>query len=276
LSKQSEQGADLFELRGVTMDFGSIRALDDITIQLRAGEVVGVVGDNGAGKSTLVKIITGYHRPTRGSLHFQGEKVDFASPHDARAVGIEAVYQDLALLEELSLWRNFFLGKELRRKLASLSMLRVHEMRDICLRELKQMGLTRLRSADEPASLLSGGERQSLAITRAVHFGARVLILDEPTAALSVRETRKVFGTIDAARQRGLGVIYIDHNMAHVHPVADRIVFLEHGKIKSTFTKGEVSLDELIEMIALSGTTEPDLAHDVEQSSHRSSRTSLG
>jgi simple sugar transport system ATP-binding protein len=256
MSQQVQGNADLLELRGVCMDFGTIRALDGISMQLHAGEVVGLVGDNGAGKSTLVKIITGYYRPTHGSLHFLGNETGFRSPYAARSAGIEAVYQDLALLEELSLWRNFFLGKELKRNLASFSMLNVRKMKDTCLRELRQMGLTRLRSADEPASLLSGGERQSLAITRAVYFGARLLILDEPTAALSVRETRNVFATIDAVRKRGLGVLYIDHNMAHVHPVADRIVFLEHGKIKATFAKGEVTLQELIELVALSGTAE--------------------
>lgn len=242
--------APVIELSEVTMDFGTVKALEHASLSVAPGEVVGLVGDNGAGKSTLVKIITGYHSPTSGRLDFDGRPVRFNSPAAAREVGIEMVYQDLAIVNELSLWRNFFLGKEMRRRLGPFAILNKNEMRRICFAELQAIGLTGLRSANEPASVLSGGERQSLAIGRAVYFGARLLLLDEPTAALSVRETQSVFRAVNAARERGLGVIYIDHNLAHVHPIADRIVFLEHGRIQAVLRPTETTLQELVELVA--------------------------
>mgnify|MGYP000536508459 CR=1 FL=1 len=240
----------VIELANVTMDFGTVKALERVSMSVAPGEVVGLVGDNGAGKSTLVKVITGYHSPTSGRLTFDGREVRFNSPAAARALGIEMVYQDLAIVNELSMWRNFFLGKEIRRRIGPFAILKTNEMRHICFSELQAIGLTGLRSANEPASVLSGGERQSLAICRAVHFGARLLLLDEPTAALSVRETQSVFRAVDAARKRGLGVIYIDHNLAHVHPIADRIVFLEHGRIHAVLRPMETTLQELVELVA--------------------------
>lgn len=240
----------VFELDSVVVDFGSIRAVDGVSLEVRAGEVVGIIGDNGAGKSTLLKIMNGFHRPTDGTVRFHGLPVTFASPADARARGIETVYQDLALIDELSLWRNFFLGKELRRKVGPLSIMRTADMRRICRAQLEGLGLTRLRSSDEPALTLSGGERQSLAITRAVYFGAEVLLLDEPTAALAVREVQHVIRSIEAARARGLAVVYIDHNLAHVHPIADRLVVLEHGRVATVLDKGSASLEELIVILS--------------------------
>ena len=251
--------APLLSLEGITMDFGTIRAVDDVTLDVQPGEVLGLVGDNGAGKSTLIKIITGYHRPTAGRIRFLGANVQFRSPAAARELGIETVYQDLAIIDELPLWRNFFLGKELVQRLAPVRVLRTHEMRRICSQKLGEMGLTRLRRADEAASVLSGGERQSLAITRAVHFGARLLLLDEPTASLAVKETQHVFRAIESARARGLGVVYIDHNIDHVVPVADRVVLLEHGEVAETFQRGERSANELRELIART-TRSPELA----------------
>jgi simple sugar transport system ATP-binding protein len=234
------------------MDFGTIRAVDDVTLDVQPGEVLGLVGDNGAGKSTLIKIITGYHRPTAGRIRFLGANVQFRSPAAARELGIETVYQDLAIIDELPLWRNFFLGKELVQRLAPVRVLRTHEMRRICSQKLGEMGLTRLRRADEAASVLSGGERQSLAITRAVHFGARLLLLDEPTASLAVKETQHVFRAIESARARGLGVVYIDHNLAHVHPIADRIAVLDHGRLRMVFRRDEATVDDLIELLVQS------------------------
>jgi simple sugar transport system ATP-binding protein len=242
--------ASLVELRGIWKYYGATPAVRDVNLTVNPGEVVGLVGDNGSGKSTLVKIIMGYHRPTRGTVKLFGNEVAMHSPAQARALGIEAVYQDLALIDDLSLWRNFFLGRELRTPVLEGNRLNRGLMRVICRSKLEELGLVHIRSADEPASVLSGGEKQSLAITRAVHFGARLLILDEPTAALSVRETRSVLSVITSARDRGLGVIYIDHNMEHVTPVADRIAFLEHGHIIETFSLGETSTEQLREMIA--------------------------
>jgi simple sugar transport system ATP-binding protein len=240
----------LVELDGIWKYYGSTPAVRDVNLTVNPGEVVGLVGDNGSGKSTLVKIIMGYHRPTRGTVKLFGNEVAMHSPAQARALGIEAVYQDLALIDDLSLWRNFFLGREIRSPVFEGNRLNRSQMRVICRSKLEELGLVHIRSADEPASVLSGGEKQSLAITRAVHFGARLLILDEPTAALSVRETRSVLSVITSARDRGLGVIYIDHNMEHVTPVADRIAFLEHGHIIETFSLGETSTEQLREMIA--------------------------
>ena len=238
------------ELDGIWKFYGTTPAVRDVHLTVNAGEVVGLVGDNGSGKSTLVKIMMGYHRPTRGTVRLFGQEVALRSPAQARNLGIEAVYQDLALIGELSLWRNFFLGREIREALSRAARLNRPLMRNICRTKLEELGLVHIRSADEAAAVLSGGEKQSLAITRAVYFGARVLILDEPTAALSVRETRNVLSVISAARERGLGVIYIDHNMEHVTPVADRIALLEHGHVIATFRRGETSTEELRELVA--------------------------
>jgi simple sugar transport system ATP-binding protein len=240
----------IVELRGVTKYYAATRALHNVSLSVRPGEVVGLVGDNGSGKSTLLKIITGFHAPTRGKILFQGEDVRLRSPGQARRLGIECVYQDLALIDELSLWRNFFLGRELVVGRSSFRLMRRRAMRRICSQELEKLGLVHVASVDHPAAGLSGGEKQSLAITRAIHFGVRLLLLDEPTAALSVRETRHVLDVIDTARSRGLGVVYIDHNLDHVAPVADRVVLLEHGEIAGTFARGERSADELRELVA--------------------------
>jgi simple sugar transport system ATP-binding protein len=243
-------GSPIVELEGVTKYYGATRALNRVSLTVDAAEVVGLVGDNGSGKSTLLKIVTGYHAPSAGRIRFLGNDVKLASPAAARKLGIECVYQDLALIDELSLWRNFFLGREISARIGPISRLRRRTMRRICAEELDKLGLVHVRSTDSPAVSLSGGEKQSLAITRAIHFGVRLLLLDEPTAALSVRETRNVLDVIDRARERGLGVVYIDHNIDHVVPVADRVILLEHGQIAATFQRGERTADELRELIA--------------------------
>jgi simple sugar transport system ATP-binding protein len=243
-------GSPIVELDGVTKYYGATRALNGVSLTVDAAEVVGLVGDNGSGKSTLLKIVTGYHAPSAGRIRFLGEDVKLASPAAARKLGIECVYQDLALIDELSLWRNFFLGRELSAGIGPIRRMRRRTMRGICAEELDKLGLVHVRSTDSPAAGLSGGEKQSLAITRAIHFGVRLLLLDEPTAALSVRETRNVLDVIDQARERGLGVVYIDHNIDHVVPVADRVILLEHGQIAATFQRGERTADELRELIA--------------------------
>jgi simple sugar transport system ATP-binding protein len=242
--------APVFELDHVSHSYGRNKVIYDVNLSVWPGEVVGLVGDNGAGKSTLLKIFAGYQRPTGGQLKFAGNPVTFASPADARALGIEAVYQDLAMVEQLNLWQNFYLGKELKRRFGPISIMDRREMRRATVEALTELGLTRIRSAEEPVWALSGGERQSVAITRANHFGARLLLLDEPTAALSVRETRNVLQSIRRARAQGLGVMYIDHNMSHVIPVADRIVLLELGRVVRVIDRGEVGVEELQELIA--------------------------
>ena len=243
-------GEPVFELRSISHSYGRNKVIFDVSMAVWPGEVVGLVGDNGAGKSTLLKIFAGYQQPTGGTLRFMGKDVRFATPAKARAMGIEAVYQDLAIVDQLSLWRNFFLGKEITRPLGPFQLLSRRRMREEAEKAIAELGLTRVRSADEPVSTLSGGERQSVAITRAMHFGARLLLLDEPTAALSVRETRNVLASIGRARDHGLGVLYIDHNMSHVLPVADRIVLLELGRVVRVIDRGEVSVEELQELVA--------------------------
>ena len=249
LVEESQGNPPVVELREVSKYYGNNIAVSGVSIGVNQGEVVGLVGDNGSGKSTLVKIIAGYHKPSAGQIRFGGTDVKLRSPADARARGVEIVYQDLALVEDLSLWRNFFLRRELYRRIGPARVLLRREMIRLCRELLDELGLVHIRSVDQPASALSGGEKQSVAISRAIYFGASLLILDEPTAALSVRETENVLRSIDTARSQGLGVIYIDHQLSHVQPVADRIVVLEHGRVAETFGGQHHTVDELKEMV---------------------------
>lgn len=248
-SMQDSIRTPLIELCDVSMEFGGLRALDSVNLSVSPGEVVGLLGDNGAGKSTLMKVITGYHQPTSGVIRVFGVERRFASPAEARELGIETVYQDLALIDELSLWRNFFLGKELRRRIGPVSVLRRKEMRKVAEAELAKIGIRRVRTSEQRVLGLSGGERQSLSIIRAVHFGARVLLLDEPTAALSVRETARVFGAIRAAKDAGHGVLYIDHNISHLHSIVDRIVVLERGRIAGDMKREDTTVEALVQLL---------------------------
>jgi len=243
-------GQPVFELRSISHSYGRNKVIFDVNLAVWPGEVVALVGDNGAGKSTLLKIFAGYQKPTSGTLRFMGKDVSFSSPAQARAIGIEAVYQDLAIVDQLSLWRNFFLGKEILHRVGPINVLDRTRMRREAQAAIMELGLTRVHTVEEPVLALSGGERQSVAITRAMHFGAKLLLLDEPTAALSVRETRNVLKSIERARSHGLGVLYIDHNMSHVLPVADRIVLLELGRVVRVIDRGEVSIEELQDLIA--------------------------
>jgi simple sugar transport system ATP-binding protein len=249
ISRAAGAESPLIELCGVTMEFGPLRALDAVDLKIHPGEVVGLLGDNGAGKSTLLKVINGYHQPTRGAIKVFGQEEKLSSPAVARALGIETVYQDLALIDELSVWRNFFLGKELRSWPGPVKVLRRREMRQVCERELARIGIRRVRSADQRVMGLSGGERQSLAIIRAMYFGARVLLLDEPTAALSVRETARVFAAIGEARKAGHGVLYIDHNVGHLYSIVDRVVILERGRVVGNVRKRDTSVEELVKAL---------------------------
>lgn len=237
-------------LKGIRKRYGHFEVLRGVDLAVAAGEVVGLVGDNGAGKSTLVKIISGYLRPTSGDMLVQGQKMSFTSPRDARRAGIETVYQDLAIVKEMSLWRNFFLGKELVRQCFPFRVLKYREMKEICAEQLLGLGLTSVKTVDETARTLSGGECQTLAITRSVFFQSKVLVLDEPVAALSVRETRRVMDEIRHAKNAGLGVVYIDHNMNHVLPVADRVAVVQHGRIATVIRPSETTAAELSDIVA--------------------------
>lgn len=238
----------LVKMVNISKSFGTVQALKNVDFDVGYQEVMGLVGDNGAGKSTLIKILTGVFPPDTGEIYFEGKKVQIRSPREARDLGIETVYQDLALISLMSISRNFFLGRELVTNIGPFRFLDKRRMDKIVREVLTEIGI-KVRSPDEPVAVLSGGERQSVAIGRALHFGAKLLILDEPTSALSVRETHKVLDFILQAKERGLSIIFITHNIYHVYSVADRFTILEHGRKVATFRKDDVSAEEIIEII---------------------------
>jgi simple sugar transport system ATP-binding protein len=238
----------MVEMKGIVKRFGTVEALLDVDFTVRQGEVRALLGDNGAGKSTLIKILTGVHTATSGEIFFEGERVQIQSPAQARALGIETVYQDLALVPLMSIWRNFFLGRELGTQLGPVKWLKRQEMAHLCRTSLGDIGIE-IRSAEDKVEKLSGGERQSIAIGRAIHFGAKLLILDEPTSALSVAETSKVLAYIESAKEKGLPVIYITHNVNHVFQVSDSYSIIRHGRNVGTYRKGELSLQDIADLI---------------------------
>jgi simple sugar transport system ATP-binding protein len=242
--------APLLEVREVAKSFGPLSALDGVSARVGAGEVTCVLGDNGAGKSTLIKILSGVFPPDRGAYLVDGREVRFASPRAALDLGIATVYQDLALVPLMSVWRNFFCGSEpVRWRLGPLAPFDVRLARRIVREELAKMGIA-LGDVDQPVGQMSGGERQSIAIARAIYFGARVLILDEPTSALGVKQAGVVLRYVANARDRGIAVIFITHNPHHAHPVGDRFVLLNRGRPAGTFEKGEIGVEELTRLMA--------------------------
>jgi len=248
------------ELKGVYKSFGGVQVLQDVDFHLEPGEVVGLLGDNGAGKSTLIKIITGYHQPDRGQLLFNGEEVHNLTVQRARDLGVETVYQERALAEQQPLWRNIFIGRFISNR---LGLLDVGEMRRITERLMtEEMGFTSaVLTPDTTVTGLSGGERQGLAIVRALHFEAEMIILDEPTMGLSLKETEKLLKFVDGIRDKGKSAVFIDHNFFHVYSVADRIVVLDRGMVAADFPKSRYTLNELMDImreVASSGHFEPD------------------
>lgn len=239
----------LVDMRNIKKSFGKVRALKGVDFSVNRAEVVGLLGDNGAGKSTLIKVLVGYYQPDEGEIYFEGKRVRFSSPREARELGIETVYQDLALVNLMPLWRNFFLGRELVCKLGPIRWLDRKRMRKIALEALADIGIS-VRNVDDTVAFLSGGERQAVAIARAIHFGAKLLILDEPTAALSVGETKKVLEHILEAKRRGISVIFITHNIYHVYEVADRLVILERGEKIGDYKKEHVTPQQVMDLIA--------------------------
>ena len=244
LQSQVEPGAVRLELRHVSKSFGGVRVLQDIDFVLHAGEVVGLLGDNGAGKSTLIKIITGVHQPDEGELSFDGQRIEALTVSSARALGIETVFQERALAEQLPLWRNIFMGRPIANR---LGFLRVAEMREVTRALMgESMGFTSaVLTPDTHVTGLSGGERQGLAIVRALHFEADVIILDEPTMGLSLKETDKLLRFVAGIRRAGKSAIFIDHNIFHVYSVADRIVLLDRGRVAGEFPTSRYTLEEL-------------------------------
>ena len=241
--------SDVLRLKNVSKTFGEVVAVHNINFQVGSGEVVGLLGDNGAGKSTLVKVITGYHKPdTGGEIYWKGEKIDHLSVARARDLGIEVVYQERALADQQPLWRNIFMGRELSNRWGFLD---VGGMKNETSRLMQTaMGFT--SAAVTPESVVktfSGGERQGVAITRALYFKAELILLDEPTMGLSLSETKKCLEFVEGIKKAGKSAIFIDHNIFHVYPVADRIVVLDRGTIAGQFMKNELTLEQLIEKL---------------------------
>jgi simple sugar transport system ATP-binding protein len=263
MSEGTRDGTPLLEVDNVTKYFGTVIAIKDISMSVRAGEVMCVLGDNGAGKSTLIKTLSGVHQPSEGRYLIEGQEVRLASPRDALSRGIATVYQDLAMIPLLSVWRNFFLGSEPTRGWGPWRRFDVDFAQRTSREELQKMGID-IRDTAQPVGTLSGGERQSVAIARAVYFGAKVLILDEPTSALGVKQAGVVLRYIVQARARGLGVIFITHNPHHAYPVGDRFTILNRGRSYGTFTKAELSREELVQMMA-GGRELEELGHELEE-----------
>ncbi|BBG03279.1 MULTISPECIES: ATP-binding cassette domain-containing protein [Pseudonocardia] len=253
----------LVQLSGVGKAYGAIRALEGVDLTVHAGEVTCVLGDNGAGKSTLIKIISGLHPHTEGTLSVHGEQVRLSSPRQALDLGIATVYQDLAVVSLMEVWRNFFLGSELRKGRYPLAPLDIPKMREIADTELGKMGI-HVKDINQPIGTLSGGQRQCVAIARAVYFGARVLILDEPTAALGVKQSGVVLKYTAAARDAGLGVVFITHNPHHANLVGDRFMILKLGRQVLDRRRSEVSLEELTAEMA-GGQELAELAHELKR-----------
>ena len=239
----------IVELRNVSKSFGTVLALEPLSFAVEPGEVHCLLGDNGAGKSTLIKMLAGVHRISSGEYLIDGKPVAIHSPRDALDRGIATVYQDLAMVPLMSITRNFFMGREIKRGWGPFSRFDVQRADDIVLKELAEIGID-VRDPGQAVGTLSGGERQCVAIARAVYFGARVLILDEPTSALGVHQAAIVLKYVAQARQRGLGVIFISHNIHHAYAVADRFTLLNRGRSKGTYLKSEISRDEVLHVMA--------------------------
>jgi simple sugar transport system ATP-binding protein len=260
---ERETRTPLVRLTDAGKNYGNIIALQGVTLEVSGSEVTCVLGDNGAGKSTLIKIISGLHQHDGGSYEVEGEPVSFSSPRQALDRGIATVYQDLAVVPLMPVWRNFFLGNEVRKGVGPVSRMDIDFMRKTTKKELLDMGID-LRDVDQPIGTLSGGERQCVAISRAVYFGAKVLILDEPTAALGVKQSGVVLRYIVQARERGLGVIFITHNPHHAYPVGDRFLILKRGRSLGYWEKAEISHAQLTGLMA-GGAELEQLAHELEE-----------
>jgi len=239
----------ILELKDIEKHFGMLIALAGVSIAVNEGEVHCLLGDNGAGKSTLIKTMSGVHRPTRGQILLDGREVAFAAARDAIDAGIATVFQDLAMIPLMSVTRNFFLGREPKVRFGPFRFFDFETANRIAMAEMARMGI-RLRAPDQAVGTLSGGERQSVAIARAVYFGARVLILDEPTSALGVRQTANVLATIDKARKKGVGVVFITHNVRHALAIGDRFTVLNRGRTLGTALRGEIGQEELQDLMA--------------------------
>jgi simple sugar transport system ATP-binding protein len=240
----------IVELENVTKRFVGVTAISDLSLQLFPGEAFCLLGENGAGKSTVIKILTGVEAPTKGQVRVDGTLVRFASPRDAREKGIATVYQEVGTLPLMSVARNFVLAAEPQKGRGLFRRLDLQEASRVALKSLRDLGIGRVNDGGQLVGTLSGGERQALAIGRAVHFGARVLVLDEPTASLGVRESATVLRLIERVRARGVAVLFITHNAYHAYASGDRFMVLRRGRALATFNKNERTIGEVIELMA--------------------------
>jgi simple sugar transport system ATP-binding protein len=240
----------LIEARGIAKNFGRVEALRKVDFTLGPAEVLGLLGDNGAGKSTLIKILTGLFAPDKGEIRWEGEGVHFHSPRDAYDKGVATVYQDLAIVDLMSIYRNVFLGREnaITKGFGPIRWIDRKKAHEDARKAISDIGIE-IRDPEEPIARMSGGERQSIAIARAAYFNPKLLILDEPTSALSLRQTARVLKSVEEARNKGISIIFITHNVYHVYPIADRFVILSHGESIAEFPKGKHSRDEVAELI---------------------------
>lgn len=239
----------ILEAEHLSKRFGAVTALRDVSLRLHRGEVLGLVGDNGAGKSTLIKILCGFHKPDSGTLSYDGQPIQLSSPMEARALGIQTVYQDLALVNDLSVYHNMFLGREQKTRILGVPLLDNRSMRKLTIEYLSNLGI-RIPNVDNTVSMLSGGQRQSIAVARSIYSNPTVLIMDEPLAALGVRESRLVLDLVLELKKRGdISIILIAHNYAQVFEVCDRINFLSGGKIVFDARTADTTVTDLINLV---------------------------
>ncbi len=239
----------IIQMKNIEKHFGLVIALAGVSVDILPGECHCLLGDNGAGKSTFIKTMSGVHKPTKGEILFEGQSMSFERPRDAITAGIATVYQDLAMIPLMSVSRNFFMGNEPTKKIAGIPFFDHEYANEVTMKKMKEMGIN-LRGPDQAVGTLSGGERQTVAIARAVHFGAKILILDEPTSALGVRQTANVLATVDRVRKQGIAVVFITHNVRHAMAVGDRFTVLNRGKTLGTAVRGEITPEELQDLMA--------------------------
>ena len=243
-------GAPLIALQNVSKSFAGTQALSDVSIAVYPGSILCLLGDNGAGKSTLIKILSGFHPPTSGAILVDGAPTRFGSPREARGRGVATVHQEVGTIPLMSVARNFFLGAEPTKGWGPFRLLDIAKAERVALEQIRGFGITRVTNGEQLVGTLSGGERQVIAIARAMYFGARVLILDEPTSALGVKEAAKVLNLMKAARARGIGIVFITHNARHAMLVGDHFVVLNQGAVSAAFNRGEKSREEVLNLMA--------------------------
>ena len=246
----NDGAAPLVQVRDIAKSFGRIKALNRVSFELPPAQVLALLGDNGAGKSTMIKILTGLFPPDRGEIRWEGEPVRFGSPRDAYDIGVATVYQDLAIVDLMSIYRNVFLGREkaVTKGFGPFRFLDRKKAHADARKAISDIGID-IRDPDEVIARMSGGERQSIAIARAAYFNPKLLILDEPTSALSLRQTGRVLKSVEEARNKGISIVFITHNVHHVFPVADRYVVLWHGESIAEFERGDHTKEEISELI---------------------------